>query len=258
MVVKLDMSKAYDRVEWAFLEEIMRKLGFEERWINLMMVCVKSISYSILVNGEPEGLIRHSRGIRQGDPLSPFLFLLCTEWLHSLITKAANEDSIRGFSLCRRSPRLTHLRFANDSLLFCKANRHDSLQVLEILATYESGSGQQINRSKTSLFFSKSTSKEEKKEIKEAFGVLKILHYDKYLGLPSLIGKHKKASFDYIKEMIWRKLQGWEEKLLSQADREILIKAVVQAIPTYMMSCFMLPQGLCHEIEFLIRMFWWG
>ena len=130
--------------------------------------------------------------------------------------------------------------------------------MLEILATYESGSGQQINRSKTSLFFSKSTSKEEKKEIKEAFGVLKILHYDKYLGLPSLIGKHKKASFDYIKEMIWRKLQGWEEKLLSQADREILIKAVVQAIPTYMMSCFMLPQGLCHEIEFLIRMFWWG
>ena len=130
--------------------------------------------------------------------------------------------------------------------------------MLEILATYESGSGQQINRSKTFLFFSKSTSKEEKREIKEAFGVLKILHYDKYLGLPSLIGKHKKASFDYIKEMIWRKLQGWEEKLLSQADREILIKAVVQAIPTYMMSCFMLPQGLCHEIEFLICMFWWG
>ena len=78
MKVKLDMCKAYDRVEWAFLEEIMRKLGFEERWINLMMVCVKSVSYSILVNGEPKGLICPSRGIRQGKPLSPFLFLLCT------------------------------------------------------------------------------------------------------------------------------------------------------------------------------------
>ena len=186
----------------------MRKLGFEERWIDLMMVCVKSVSYSILVNGEPKGLIRPSRGIRQGDPLSPFFFLLCMEGLHSLITKANNEGSIRGFSLRRRSPRLTHLRFANDSLLFCRANRHDSLKVLEILATYESVSGQQINRRKTSLFFSKSTSEEEKREIKEAFGVPEILHYDKYLGLPSLIGKQKKSGFDYIKEMIWRKLQG--------------------------------------------------
>ena len=142
----------------------MRKLRFEERWINLMMVCVKSVSYSILVNGEPKGLIRPSRGIRQGDPLSPFLFLLCTEGLHSLITKAANEDSIRGFSLCRRSPILTHFLLADDSLLFYRANRHDSLKVLEILATYESVSGQQINRRKTSLFFSKSTSEEEKRE----------------------------------------------------------------------------------------------
>ena len=145
MAVKLDMSKAYDRVEWAFLEEIMRKLEFEERWINLMMVCVKSVSYSILVNGESKGLICPSRGIHQGDPLSPFLFLLCMEGLHSLLTKVANEDSIRGFSFCRKNPRLIHFLFADDSLLFCKANIHDSLKVLEILATYESVLGQQIN-----------------------------------------------------------------------------------------------------------------
>ena len=145
MAMKLDMSKAYNKVEWVFLKEIMRKLGFEERWINLMMVCVKSVSYSILFNGKPKGLIHPSRGIRQGDPLAPFLFLLCTEGLHSLITNAANEGSIRGFSLCRRSPRLTHLLFADDSLLFCRANSHDSLKVLEILETCESVSGQQIN-----------------------------------------------------------------------------------------------------------------
>ena len=95
-------------------------------------------------------------------------------------------------------------------------------------------------------------------EIKEALGVLEIMHYDKYLGLPSLVGRHKKASFDYIKERARRKLQGWEEKLLSQAGREISIKAVIQAILTHTMSCFKLPLGLCHEIEGLIRKFWWG
>ena len=85
-----------------------------------------------------------------------------------------------------------------------------------------------------------------------------IQHYEKYLGLPSLVGKNKKSSFNYIKERVWRKLQGWEEKLLSQAGREILIKAVVQAIPTYTMNCFKLPIGLCKEIEGLIWRFWWG
>ena len=72
------------------------------------------------------------------------------------------------------------------------------------------------------------------------------------------MGRHKNASFDYIKERVWRTLQGWKEKLLSQARREVLIKAVVQAIPTFTMSCFKLPMGLCDEIEKLIRKFWWG
>lgn len=86
----------------------------------------------------------------------------------------------------------------------------------------------------------------------------KIRHYEKYLGLPSLIGRRKNASFEYIKERVWKKLQGWEEKLLLQAGREILIEAVVQAIPTYLMSCFKLPIGLCDEIEALDQKFWWG
>ena len=84
------------------------------------------------------------------------------------------------------------------------------------------------------------------------------MQYEKYLGLPSLVGKRKKASFNYIKERVWRKLQGWEGKLLSQSGREVLLKAVIQAIPTYTMGCFKLPIGLCNEIEVLIKKFWWG
>ena len=117
--------------------------------------------------------------------------------------------------------------------------------MLEVLQAYEMSSGQQLNMAKTTVFFSKST-KEESVLIKNTLGVAEIQSYEKYLGLPSLVGRNRKASFNYIKELVWRKLQGWEEKLLSQASREILIKAVAQAIPTYTMNCFKLPIGLCN------------
>ena len=137
----------------------MEKLGFKDRWINLMMICVKSVSYSILVNGEPKGLIYPTRGIQQGNLVSPFLFLLCSE----------NASAIRGFSLGRRSPRLTHLLFADHSVLFYKSNQQDCQKVLEILATYESVSRQQINKRKTALFFSKSTTDASKTKNKGSF-----------------------------------------------------------------------------------------
>ena len=94
--------------------------------------------------------------------------------------------------------------------------------------------------------------------IKNTLRVEEIQSYEKYLGLPSLVKRNRKASFNYIKERVWKKLQGWEEKLLSQASREVLIKAVAQAIPTYTMNCFKLPIGLCNELEGLIRRFLWG
>ena len=89
--------------------------------------------------------------------------------------------------------------------------------------------------------------------IKTALGVPVVQQYEKYLGLPSFIGRRKKESFDNIKQRVWKKLQGWEGKLLSQAGREILIKAVAQALPTYAMLCFKLPIELCHEIETLVK-----
>ena len=89
-------------------------------------------------------------------------------------------------------------------------------------------------------------------------GVNEIRSYERYLGLPSLVGRGKKASFNYIKERVWRKLQGWKGKLLSQAGREVLIKAIAQTIPTYAMGCFKLPLSLCHEIEAMVKKLFWG
>ena len=111
---------------------------------------------------------------------------------------------------------------------------------------------------KTTLFFGKSVSLVSKNAIKNLLGFLEIKEYDRYLGLPAVVGRNRRASLNYIKERIWDKLQGWKEKLLSQAGKEVLLKAVVQAIPTFAMSCFKLPVGLCNDIEAMIRKFWWG
>ena len=129
MAMKLDMSKAYDWVEWIYLVRIMEKLGFCEKWVSLVLECISIVSYSIFVNGEPKGDIRPSRGLRQGDPLSPYLFLLCSEGLNRMLQKAAANDGIKGFSLCKRGPKISHLLFADDSLLFCRVSLSD-LQVI--------------------------------------------------------------------------------------------------------------------------------
>ena len=126
---------------------------------------------------------------------------------------------------------------------------------MNILERYEKASGQKVNKNKTTIFFSKSTVEINKYEIKSALGLQEIEHYEQYLGLPSLVGRRKKQSFNLIKEKIWRKLQSWEGKLLSQVDREVLIKVVIQAIPTFAMRCFKLPVGLCHDIEALMKKF---
>ena len=141
MALKLDMSKAYDKVEWEFLEKIMLKMGFHTRWVSIVMECVRTVSYSVLINGDPKGFFNPSRGLRQGDPISPYLFLLCAEGLQALLAHAAQSKKIQGLSISRGGPNLTHLFFANDSVLFCRANLTDCHAIQEVLSKYERASG---------------------------------------------------------------------------------------------------------------------
>ena len=226
LALKLDISKAYDRVEWAFLRGIMLKMGFLTIWIDQVMTCVSSSSFSILINGKPFGMINPSRGLRQGDLLSPYLFLLCAEGFTSLLAKAENDGKIHGVSICRRAPTITHLLFADDSLLFCKASKNEVQVINEVLMGYANASGQCMNMEKSLVFYSSNTPRQMKEWTKEILGVEEVECFEKYLGLPTLIGREKYQSFSYLKDRVWKKLQGWKDKLLSRVGKEVLIKAM--------------------------------
>ena len=166
------------------------------------------MTYSVLVNGEPKGNIISTRGIRQGDPLSPYLFLLCSEGLNRLLEHVVERNHIEDVSLCKNGPKISHLFFVDDSLVFCRARVSDVEKIQEILGKYERASGQKINSDKTTLFFSNNTPCTTKEEIKNLLGVPKIKEYERYLGLPAVVGRKKKASLNYIKDKVWGKLQG--------------------------------------------------
>ena len=258
MAVKLDMSKTYDKVEWGFLEAVMKQMGFGERWIALIMMCVRTVRYSILVNGNPCGIITPSRGIRQGGPISPYLFLLCAEALSAMITRANGDGRLTGVPTSKRGPEISHLFFADDSLLFCRATLMQWNHLSAILQLYEEASRQKMNANKTTIFFSRNTAVTDKEQIKEVAGIPTNQRYDKYLGLPSLVGRSRMKAFKSITDRVWKRLQDWKVKFLSQAGKEILLKAVIQAIPTYCIGVFLLPKALCSDINSLMAKFFWG
>ena len=146
------MSKAYDRVEWIFLDKIMEKLGFNYRWRGLMMQCISSITYSIRINGKSCGCIVPSRSLCQGDPLCPYLFLICAEGLSALIKMFVQRGFMEGVAICHGGPSISHLFFADDSLIFCKTSLEECDALQHVLKVYEESSGQQLNWAKTFIY----------------------------------------------------------------------------------------------------------
>ncbi|KAL5572899.1 hypothetical protein UlMin_022496 [Ulmus minor] len=258
LALKLDMEKAYDRVEWGFIREVMGKLGFSVGWTNKIMACISSVSYAFQLNGQKFGHLTPSRGLRQGDPLSPYLFLLCGEGLSSLLHHYEQAGRIQGLKCGLRGPTISHLLFADDSLLFLEAKTSACLAMKEVLNLYEAASGQAVNLLKSAVCFGPKLPEGEAASMAGLLGIPRVRCHEKYLGLPCFTGKNKQGIFSSIKDRVWNKLCGWKSKLLSAGGREILSKTVIQAIPSYAMNLFKLPISLINELHRLCAQFWWG
>ncbi|CAJ2652404.1 unnamed protein product [Trifolium pratense] len=258
VALKLDISKAYDRIDWDYLKEVMIKMGFSHQWVKWVMMCVESVDYSVIVNDDMVGPIIPGRGLRQGDPLSPYLFIICAEGLSSLIKQAEARGDIHGIKICKNAPIISHLLFADDCFLFFRADEHEAYIMKNILSTYEAASGQAISFPKSEIFCSRNVPQVVQNSITNILGVQAVLGTGKYLGLPSMVGRSKKETFNYIKDRVWRKINSWSSKCLSKAGREVLIKSVLQAIPSYVMSIFLIPGSLIDAIEKMMNSFWWG
>ncbi|XP_058749287.1 uncharacterized protein LOC131622279 [Vicia villosa] len=258
MALKLDMSKAYDRIEWEFIIGTLQSMGFPETLTSLIHRCISSVTYQILINGQPSRILTPERGLRQGDPLSPYLFILCSDVFSGMLKQANRNKSLHGIKVARGAPIITHLFFADDSLLFTRASENEGSEVMNLLKTYQVASGQVVNLEKSEASYSRNVREEVKLLIQNRMRVKTVARHSKYLGLPVIFGRSKKEIFRLVIERVWKKLKGWKEKFLSRTGKEILIKAVAQAIPSYIMSCYRLPSGVCDEIESLLAKFWWG
>ena len=257
MILKIDTEKAFDTMEWSFLLNILRCFGFSNIWINWINECLSSLTFSVLLNGSPFGMIKSEGGLRQRDSLSPFLFIIGSEIFARLLQRAEYAGNLQGIKFAPRCPQITHLQFADDLLILAKANTTNVETILQCLNSYQACSGQKINLSKSEIIFSKNTNSRLTRDLCNILDLKKIDSSIKHLGLPLELNRAKSTSFNDLVEKIQNRVSGWKTKTLSQAARSTLITSVAASIPSYTMTTLQLPKKTC-KIGSILCNFWWG
>lgn len=187
MAIKIDMEKAFDYMEWPFILKIFEIQEFSKKWIGWIKECLSTVSYSILINGSPSGFIQPSRGLRQGDLLSSFLFIIGSEVISHLILREENLNHLEGIKISRGGLSITHLLFADDLILFGKVNHSTTATLAHCINTYTAWSGQKINN-KSTIHFSNNTPICSKREVKNFLDFKTCTSKLRYLDLPLFIG----------------------------------------------------------------------
>eukprot|EP00253_Pinus_taeda_P019731 PITA_19731 len=234
MIIQLDIAKAYDKLSWSYIREILKSDGFDYNSIKWAMALVTTASCSILLNGFPSETFKPSRGLRQGDPLSPFLFILMMEGLGREIKAAKEEGRIQGLRLTQGGDMVTHQQFVDDTMLQGTPTVKEAKAFKQILNI-----SIQRNLSKILSF---------QRESLPA----------KYLGVPLTDKLLHKDIWEPVLNKLKDKIRKWTNRALNLAGRLILTKAILQSIPIYMLSAIPAPTSVITNIRNIQRDFLWG
>lgn len=257
MVLKLDLHKAYDSLDWDFLDATQTSKGFPRRLIDLIMFSLKESRISIHWNGGKLPQIGVGRGIRQGDPLAPYLFILARERLSDEIQHEVQKEKWKPFSLARGGTGVSHLFFADDLLLFSEASEQQINTIMACVKRFSALSDLSINLNKSLIYCLPNTCH------RVAIGDLAMIpvtdNLGKYLGIPILHKRVNRDTFRYILDKMNKKLANWNVGTLSLVGRKILTQSALATISVYMMQSMAIPKGTCDDIDRICyRDFLWG
>jgi hypothetical protein len=180
------------------------------------------------------------------------------EGFSTLLKQAQKEKKIAGVRFGSTGPTVTHLLFADDSVVFLEASKGNLEALKKVLQKYEACSGQKVNMLKSSIFFRKGCPNNAKAELKDVIGIQCEALSERYLGLPTVVGRSKSGAFKHLPDRSRAKVSGMKGQGLSKAGKEVLIKLVLQSVPTYPMGCFKLSKSQCAELSSISSQFWWG
>lgn len=238
---------------------MLLKFGFDKRWVRLVIECLTSTSFSILINGVAHGYFYPSSGIRQGDTLSPYIFILCMEPLiRHLNLLAINSKNHVGILSSPRGFRVSNLVFTDDCLLFAKVTTKGARNILQAFNLFAKASGQQINFHKSSLFFSDNTSSQLRNSIVNILQIQHKITIGKYLGIHNIVFWKDSVNEQELIKRVKQKLAGWKTKSLSKAGKLTLIKSNLLGMSNHLMFYFNCPSRVTKRLNKECRNFFWG
>ncbi|GJW39889.1 RNA-directed DNA polymerase, eukaryota, partial [Tanacetum coccineum] len=256
MFFKVDFAKAYDSVRWDFLIDVLEAFGFGPIWCNWIRGTFCFTKASILVNGSPSNEFQFHCGLKQGDPLSPYLFILIMESLHLSISRAVNEKLFKGIRL-HGSLSLSHLFYADDALFIGEWSDANLRGIIYILKCFFLASGLQINISKSQVL-GVGVPRSSVEAMAASIGCSIMQNKFRYLGVMvgECMSRHK--AWDDVVLKLRTRLSKWKAKTLSIGGRLTLLKSVLGASPLYTMSIFKVPKGVLKVMESIRSNFFKG
>lgn len=217
------------------------------------MECVSTVRYQVLINGEPTDTITPRCRLRQGDPLSPYLFIICMEVLSWQIRDLEEAKLIKGIKIARRAPSVSHFFFADDALFFIQADKDGCNNLKATLEKFCDISGEVVNLSKSSIIFSPNISDEERKERKDIMAVTIKSDIGIYLGSPISFSNSKTKDFQFLCDKVSARISSWSASTLTQAGKLILINGVLASLCNHILSIFLLPKKITNAMDSMIK-----